>query len=365
MRRRRDRDLLGRQVVTRPHERQRLERLRRGAEKGDALGIARLLDDRAVAHGDRVHDVRRLDDAAAADDHLDRAHGRQAYATSCDHSSQNTFEQHRLPRLIIRNEGGEDVGQTICSASAARVSRRRPHRGRALRTGSHCGDQAGVPQAPQQPVREAARVRHARGRACSPGRVPGDRERERRQPRRRDLRVRRERRLRGQEARRPPAGTSSIDLFDFTVAQPVQQHTPTVATHPTGGVTGSALGTVNNQVTPIDIKLAPADRASSTSGCDGAYTEAAVGAPLTAHPDGPSDFAGFVAGRIALVQRGGCSFALKVANAQTAGAAAVILFNQGEYHRPADRPQQSPSRTSRRCRRQARPSRRSPSRWSA
>ena len=33
----------------------------------------------------------------------------------------------------------------------------------------------------------------------------------------------------------------SIDLFDFTVAQPVQQHTPTVATHPTGGVTGSAL----------------------------------------------------------------------------------------------------------------------------
>ena len=44
---------------------------------------------------------------------------------------------------------------------------------------------------------------------------------------------------------------------------------------------------------------------------------------------GANDFAGFVAGRIALMQRGGCSFALKVANAQTAGAAAVILFNQG------------------------------------
>ena len=129
-------------------------------------------------------------------------------------------------------------------------------------------------------------------------------------------------------------------------------------------MTGSALGTVNNQVTPIDIKLAPADRASSTSGCDGAYTEAAVGAPLTAHPDGPSDFAGFVAGRIALVQRGGCSFALKVANAQTAGAAAVILFNQGN-HRPADRPQQHPHEHHGGRRRQARPSRRSPSRWSA
>jgi len=125
-----------------------------------------------------------------------------------------------------------------------------------------------------------------------------------------------------------------IHEFDFTVPQPIQQHTPVVATHAVGGVTGSALGTVTNQVTPIDVKLLPADRASSTSGCDGAFTEAAVGAPLTAHPDGPNDFAGFVAGRIALVQRGGCSFALKVANAQTAGAAAVILFNQGNVTVP-------------------------------
>ena len=68
----------------------------------------------------------------------------------------------------------------------------------------------------------------------------------------------------------------------------------------------------------------------NTSGCDGAFTEAAVGAPLTADPGGVNDFAGFVAGRIALIQRGGCSFALKVANAQTAGAAAIILFNQGD-----------------------------------
>ena len=79
-------------------------------------------------------------------------------------------------------------------------------------------------------------------------------------------------------------------------------------------------------VTPVDINLTPPR--ASTSGCDGAFTEAAVGAPLTADPGGVNDFAGFVAGRIALIQRGGCSFALKVANAQTAGAAAVILFNQ-------------------------------------
>jgi Zn-dependent M28 family amino/carboxypeptidase len=120
--------------------------------------------------------------------------------------------------------------------------------------------------------------------------------------------------------------TVSTHEFDFTVAQPVQQHTPTAVTHESGGVTGSALGTVNNQVTPIDINLTPPR--VTTSGCDGAFTEAAVGAPLTADPAGPNDFAGFVPGRIALVQRGGCSFALKVANAQTAGAAAVILFNQ-------------------------------------
>ena len=122
--------------------------------------------------------------------------------------------------------------------------------------------------------------------------------------------------------------TVSTDEFDFTVAQPIQQHTPTPAvTHASGGVTGSTLGTVTAQVTPIDINLTPPQ--ANTSGCDGAYTEAAVGAPLTADPGGVNDFAGFVAGRIALVQRGGCSFALKVVNAQAAGAAAVILFNQG------------------------------------
>jgi Zn-dependent M28 family amino/carboxypeptidase len=118
-----------------------------------------------------------------------------------------------------------------------------------------------------------------------------------------------------------------IHEFDFTVAQPIQQHTPVVATHESGDVTGAALGTVNTQVVPVDINLVP-PRASS-SGCDGAYAEAGVGAPLVADPGGPDDFAGFPAGAIALIQRGTCSFALKVANAQTAGAAAVILFNQG------------------------------------
>ena len=121
-----------------------------------------------------------------------------------------------------------------------------------------------------------------------------------------------------------------IHLFDFTVAQPIQQLTPAPpVTHAVGGVTGSALGTVTAPVIPIDINLVPPR--ANTSGCDGAFTEAAVGAPLTADPGGVNDFAGFpTTTAIALIQRGGCSFALKVANAQAAGADAVILFNQGD-----------------------------------
>ena len=121
--------------------------------------------------------------------------------------------------------------------------------------------------------------------------------------------------------------TVEFHQFDFTVAEPIRQLTPIVATYDSGDVSGSALGTVTAQVIPVDINLVPPR--ANTSGCDGAFTEAAVGAPLTADPAGVNDFAGFPAGQIALIQRGGCSFALKVANAQTAGAAAVILFNQG------------------------------------
>ena len=77
-------------------------------------------------------------------------------------SSSATKEERTLVR--------RSVGRVLLASVAAGLIA-----ARAVRTGSHCGDQAGVPQAQQQPVREAARVRHARGRACSPGRVPGDR----------------------------------------------------------------------------------------------------------------------------------------------------------------------------------------------
>lgn len=44
----------------------------------------------------------------------------------------------------------------------------------------------------------------------------------------------------------------------------------------------------------------------------------------------PGDFAGFRRGNVALVQRGGCEFDVKVRNAQAAGAAGVILFNTAD-----------------------------------
>jgi Zn-dependent M28 family amino/carboxypeptidase len=65
-------------------------------------------------------------------------------------------------------------------------------------------------------------------------------------------------------------------------------------------------------IVPVDVNLnpVPAQRIS-TSGCE------------------DSDFAGFTAGSIALMQRGTCPFADKVVNAQEAGASGAIIFNQG------------------------------------
>lgn len=76
-------------------------------------------------------------------------------------------------------------------------------------------------------------------------------------------------------------------------------------------------GDVTAPVTAVDINLG-GDRAS-TSGCEAA------------------DFAGFAAGNIALVQRGTCNFRVKADNALAAGAAGVIIFNQGNASPTEDR----------------------------
>ncbi|MFH1436663.1 MAG: M28 family peptidase [Pseudomonadota bacterium] len=72
----------------------------------------------------------------------------------------------------------------------------------------------------------------------------------------------------------------------------------------------SPPGDVTADVTPVDLELGSGN--SSTSGCEA------------------GDFTGFTAGHIALVQRGTCYFVEKALNAQEAGAAGVLIFNQGD-----------------------------------
>ncbi|SEH00456.1 aminopeptidase Y [Nonomuraea solani] len=74
----------------------------------------------------------------------------------------------------------------------------------------------------------------------------------------------------------------------------------------------SPAGDVTAQVQGVDLTLPPTPTPTSTSGCEA------------------SDFAGFVAGRIALIQRGTCAFAQKIRNAGRAGASGIIVFNEGQ-----------------------------------
>ena len=117
----------------------------------------------------------------------------------------------------------------------------------------------------------------------------------------------------------------AVQVFDFVtfeeIAPPLLQETsPTDKTYVATGNTPEVI-TMNYSasgdtdvatLTAVDLNISdnPAQRVS-TSGCDAA------------------DFAGFPAGTIALMQRGSCPFALKVTNAQAAGAVGAIIFNSG------------------------------------
>jgi len=106
----------------------------------------------------------------------------------------------------------------------------------------------------------------------------------------------------------------SIDEFPFTYVGPatLRQLAPVAATYATGPFTGTGYGPVTGNVIPVDINLTPPR--ASTSGCEASdFT--------SLNFSGPND--------IALIQRGTCEFGVKAVNAQTAGAEAVIIFNQG------------------------------------
>ncbi len=75
---------------------------------------------------------------------------------------------------------------------------------------------------------------------------------------------------------------------------------------------GPVAGSTSAKLQPAGGIVVPATPTpSSASGCQA------------------SDFAGFLPGNIALIQRGTCTFAQKVANAEAAGASAAVIFNEG------------------------------------
>jgi len=106
----------------------------------------------------------------------------------------------------------------------------------------------------------------------------------------------------------------SIDEFPFTYVGPaeLEQTAPTAADYETGSFTGTGYGEVAGNVIGVDLALAVP--ANSTSACE-------------ATDFNGLDFSG--ENDIALVQRGVCTFGVKAANAEAAGAEAVVLMNQG------------------------------------
>jgi Zn-dependent M28 family amino/carboxypeptidase len=107
----------------------------------------------------------------------------------------------------------------------------------------------------------------------------------------------------------------SFDFYAFEEIGPseLEQTAPAPTTYVEGedfaATPHSEPGEVTAGVTPVDVQLGLGN--TSTSGCQ------------------VSDFAGFPAGDIALLQRGVCTFEIKAENAAAAGAVGLIFMNQG------------------------------------
>jgi Predicted aminopeptidases len=115
-------------------------------------------------------------------------------------------------------------------------------------------------------------------------------------------------------------------FFNENTTATLQQTAPDPTTYtptpPDGSAVGdfatmtySGSGDVTAVVQGVDLTLPPPAEPGSTSGCEA------------------TDFAGFTAGNVALLQRGTCTFQVKAENAQAAGASAVIVFNEGQEGR--------------------------------
>ena len=118
----------------------------------------------------------------------------------------------------------------------------------------------------------------------------------------------------------------TLDPFDFPLYEQnaptvFEQISPTAEAYveDTDFITAnfSGSGSVEKPVVPADNTVIPppGGPGTSVSGCD------------------PADFPASTSGNVSLIQRGTCPFTQKIRNADEAGAAAVIIFNDG-FRRP-------------------------------
>jgi Zn-dependent M28 family amino/carboxypeptidase len=107
----------------------------------------------------------------------------------------------------------------------------------------------------------------------------------------------------------------AYDFFDVLSPPVLEQVNPKQVTYEEGvdfaTMDYSGSGDVTAEVVAVDLTLPPTPETSSTSGCE------------------LEDFPTEVVGNIALIQRGTCLFGDKANNAEAAGAAGVIMFNEG------------------------------------
>jgi len=117
-----------------------------------------------------------------------------------------------------------------------------------------------------------------------------------------------------------------VSLHEFNITQEIENQPPVLEVLTDGTVyeagtdfttiayTGS--GEAVGPIVPVDLQLPPGPSPNdSSSGCEA------------------GDFFGFPEGGIALIQRGSCAFADKATLAMAAGAAAVLIFNEGQEGR--------------------------------
>ncbi len=104
--------------------------------------------------------------------------------------------------------------------------------------------------------------------------------------------------------------TPTVQTFTFntfiTLSPTVVER---VSPPPAGPLDASAMSYSGSGDVTAAVTALTAPPADATPGCEA------------------SDFAGFTAGTIALISRGGCTFAIKATNASAAGASAVVIYN--------------------------------------